>query len=144
MTVTVIPDSNNTLIRKCCFSIFPLIFCMLRVHKKGLIWQEKMLWYGTNGEKVLGVLVLSCDVKPTHESESRIFLTNVICFYESKRAFPLTTSEKDHQSLIDPLYSLLICVWVYIWTDTYMRSQNMLYVSIFTWELLRPLETTSI
>lgn len=65
-------------------------------------------------------MVLSCEIKPTNKPKSRIFLTNVICFYESKRDFLLTTSEKDHQNHI------------YIWTDTYMRSQNMLYVSIFT------------
>lgn len=127
VTVTIIPDSNNALIGKCCFSLVPLIFRRLRIHKKGLIWQEKNLWYGTNGKEVLGV---GCFLwNQTKKMKQKSFWLNVICFYESKRGFPLTTSGNDHQNLIDPS---ILCIDICIWTDTYMRSQNILYISIFT------------
>lgn len=131
VTVTIIPDSNNTLIGKFCFSLFPLTYCVLRIHKKGLIWQEKNLWYGTNGKEVLGICSFLWNQTKKKKKEAEIFLIKCDLFYESKRGFPLTTSENVHQNLIDPS---ILFIDICIWTDTYMRSQNILYISIFTQE----------
>lgn len=137
VTVTIIPDSNNTSIGKCCFSLFPLIFCGLRIHRKSLIWQEKNLWYETNGKE----LALSCEIKPK-KNEAEIFLIKCDLFLWIKKGFSTHNirewSSKSHW----PIYTLY---W-YMYMDRYIyeEPEYSLYQHLYTGGILRPLETTNI